>query len=110
MPGLDKSVHEELDRHINHFFKDDYRENFVLDHVQVIWSGTSQFRTVIMFNHDSYFCKGSFVDFTKYVHDDRDYESELFTFHLPMEAIKALTNDYINRLERNQRDNPTDED
>ncbi|WP_274363738.1 hypothetical protein [Paenibacillus thermotolerans] len=99
--GLGKTVHKKLDQHINHFFKNDYREKFVFDHVQVMRS--SQFRTVIMFNHDSYFCKGSFVDFTKYVRGNKDFESELFTFHLPLAAVKALTNDYVGRLERNQR-------
>jgi hypothetical protein len=109
MSGLDKSVHKKLDRHINNFFKDDYNEKIVIDHTRVSFTGTSQFRSVVLFNHDAYFCKGSFVDFTKYVHGDEDYESDLFTFHLPLEAVKALTNDYIGRLERNQRDEITDD-
>jgi len=107
MSVLDKSVHVQLDKHLEQKNLPEEIALCIVDTVEQLQY--YQIRTVIMrgFKVEGerfYHCVQSYVDYTKFVHGEEEYETNLNWFNLPDHAIKHLALDHMCVIESQNKD------
>ena len=107
MAGLTPDVHVQLEKHLEKNATAHQRLFRIYDTVEAL--PDIQIRTVITktsrgVGDNRFFCIQSTVDYTKYVHGDSDYESNLHYFYLPADAIKQLATEHLRDIESEVRD------